>query len=283
MFEWMLASLVGAFGASASQATTKQRSSKRAKLRRGQSLSQYVSALILVAFVRHLWKNAHARRLLIWSRNLGPYLGGILGQVLKGALQILQDPFQLADPEVEPSYVAGRVEEALARLAAKRPLPAPDDAPECWESHVGPNGRTFWHNRALGLPPWKLSTQTVRSEDGILQDSIDKPLLAPEVAPEDWESRIGPHGQVFWHNRSLGPLPWTSEDQTQAQSVRQRKGAIATATSNSSLRQLLANWGLSEYAADLQAASYGPERLKKINDDEAEEMLKATHTLETCA
>merc|ERR1719162_4364 len=27
---------------------------------------------------------------------------------------------------------------------------------ECWMSHIGPGGRTFWHNRSLGPAPWEI-------------------------------------------------------------------------------------------------------------------------------
>merc|ERR1711871_191248 len=139
----MVASLVGAVGATA---TAGGKSRGRApRPRRG--LSQYVSALILVAFVRHLWLNPFSRSLLVWSSRLGPCLRGMLGQMLHEALQILTQgqsqredsvkwtaaALELPQESCEDSLptAAERVEEALARLVAGRPLPGPEAAPEC--------------------------------------------------------------------------------------------------------------------------------------------------------
>ncbi|CAJ1429379.1 unnamed protein product [Effrenium voratum] len=37
---------------------------------------------------------------------------------------------------------------------------------------------------------------------------LDRPLLSPDLSPEGWISRKGPHGRYHWHHRSLGPAPW---------------------------------------------------------------------------
>lgn len=166
LFQWMVASLVGVVGATATAGGGGR--GKRPGRRRG--LSQYVAALILVAFVRHLWLNPFSRGILVWSARLGPCFRGMLSQMLHEALQILtQGPHQSQDPECWTAAAlkspcdlledncptaAERVEEALARLVAGRPLPGPEVAPECWERHEGPHGRVFWHNRALGPAPW---------------------------------------------------------------------------------------------------------------------------------
>jgi len=286
IFEWMLASLVGAFGATATQPANRQR--RRASLRRGQSLSQYVSAILLVTFVRHLWQNTESRRLLVWSNRLGPCLKGMLGQVLQSALQILSqakdtvDMLSLLEPHEQPSPAAERVEQALARLAAKRPLLGPEVAPECWESHIGPNGQTFWHCRALGPAPWSMDIQAASQESRV--QLCDQPLCAPEIAPECWESHVGPHGQVFWHNRALGPAPWSKERQSIL-----REGEVVDICDSDSrglkrmdskslppnLRPLLANWGLNQYAAPLEACGYTAEDLTKLDASATDKMLKA--------
>lgn len=57
--------------------------------------------------------------------------------------------------------------------------------PEGWISFQAPNGRTFWHHRALGPAPWEQS----------LDDA-------------GWISHQSSTGRVFWHHRALGPAPW---------------------------------------------------------------------------
>lgn len=37
-------------------------------------------------------------------------------------------------------------------------------------------------------------------------------LLAPDVQPEGWIRRKGPHGRYHWHHRSLGLAPWELEE-----------------------------------------------------------------------
>lgn len=192
LFQWMVASLVGAVGATA---TTGGRSRGRG-LRPRRGLSQYVSALILVAFVRHLWLNPFSRSLLVWSSRLGPCFRGMLGQMLHEALQILTQGQTQKEESVRwtaaalvlprdscedsPPTAAERVEEALARLVAGRPLLGPEDAPECWERHEGPHGRIFWHNRALGPAPWAAETGIWKAQEAsTLVDCADIALASP--------------------------------------------------------------------------------------------------------
>jgi hypothetical protein len=173
LFQWMTASLVGAVGATA---TTISGDGRR---RRGHSkigFSKYVSGLILITFVRHLRFNSSARSLLVWSGRLGPCLRGLLSQMLQATLKtILQtqdadarrfSPLAFVESQERsdpPCGAAERVEDALMRLATGRPLLGPDVAPECWERHVGPHGRTFWHNRALGPAPWSAMEEATSS------------------------------------------------------------------------------------------------------------------------
>jgi len=68
--------------------------------------------------------------------------------------------------------VSWLVPEGMGGSAANTPPPArgrpagmatPDEAPEGWVCHHGADGRTFWHNTALGPPPWE-SAPTCRSD-----------------------------------------------------------------------------------------------------------------------
>ncbi|CAJ1432872.1 unnamed protein product [Effrenium voratum] len=95
------------------------------------------------------------------------------------------------------------VDAALGRAALRawsvgevqQPLPAPEHCPENWVSTIGPNGRRFWHNLALGPPPWE-------------EDSPTPSLPSPEEMPNGWVYHEGADGRRFWHHSDLGPAPW---------------------------------------------------------------------------
>merc|ERR1711865_198687 len=73
-----------------------------------------------------------------------------------------------------------RVDDAASRLAAGRPLLDPEAAPESWEQHIGPHGRTFWHNRALGPAPWLA--------EGGSSDAYSESNVAVECAEYGWST-----------------------------------------------------------------------------------------------
>lgn len=52
--------------------------------------------------------------------------------------------------------------------------------------------------------------------------SAEEPLLAPDLAPEGWISRKGPHGRYHWHHRSLGPAPWEENPSSFCEDTGQR-------------------------------------------------------------
>lgn len=57
------------------------------------------------------------------------------------------------------------------------------------------------------------STQIRRVVDKakIQELKVDGPsgaLHDPDLDPNGWVSRQGPHGRLYWHHRSLGPAPW---------------------------------------------------------------------------
>ena len=59
--------------------------------------------------------------------------------------------------------------------------------------------------------------ETMEASERALKRSDQVPdpghlLLAPDVQPEGWIRRKGPHGRYHWHHRSLGLAPWEVEE-----------------------------------------------------------------------
>lgn len=101
--------------------------------------------------------------------------------------------------DVDPLDVDAAVSRAALRAwsvaEVQKPLPAPELSPENWVSTIGPNGRRYWHNLALGPPPW---------EDAESPPSIP----SPDEVPNGWIYHEGADGRRFWHHTDLGPPPW---------------------------------------------------------------------------
>eukprot|EP00913_Durusdinium_trenchii_P002935 g2722.t1 len=49
-------------------------------------------------------------------------------------------------------------------------------------------------------------------------------LQAPDLHPEGWICRKGPHGRYHWHHRSLGLAPWEEEDMPRSSTGKKSKG-----------------------------------------------------------
>eukprot|EP00439_Symbiodinium_sp_Y106_P022870 s7308_g2.t2 len=109
-----------------------------------------------------------------------------------------QPSFDQVDP-LDVDAVVGRAALRAWTVAdVQKPLPAPDLSPENWVSTVGPNGRRYWHNLALGPAPWEESEASPSSPG----------LPSPEEVPSGWIYREGADGRRFWHHADLGPPPW---------------------------------------------------------------------------
>jgi len=236
-FEWMAVSLVGALGVTAaSPGAGAARGSGALKRRTG--VSSYFSAFVLVALVRHLWLSSSSRKFLVWSGQFGPFLRGALSRMLQASLSILLQGMRTADPAAD----TGRGGCAVTRSGdeqdeALRPLPGPEVTPECWVSHEGPDGRTFWHHTALGPPPWE---HCGVADAGNLFGSGREDAMAGVSRPRGWSlsgSRPPPEARH--------------------------------------LRALLANWGLGEYAKVLEENGYDSEAVRAIRPDEVDEMFRA--------
>lgn len=246
LFQWMTASLVGALGASAG---TPQ---GRRTVRRGAGISKYVSALLLVTFVRHLWLNSGSRKLLLRSAELGPYFRGALGKMLQAALSTILQEEHATKPEALSSHrgtelvpVVDNKVDALQRLAARKPLPGPEATPECWVSLKGPDGRTFWHHTALGPAPWGC--------DG-----------AANAAHMLCEHEDGMEG--------VDSNPRVSQ---QRSSCSRSRSSSRTPSKARHMKALLANWGLGEYATALEENGYDSEVMRTMRPDEVKVMLEA--------
>ncbi|CAE7938521.1 cbh2 [Symbiodinium sp. KB8] len=108
-----------------------------------------------------------------------------------------QPSFDQVDP-LDVDAVVGRAALRAWTVAdVQKPLPAPDLSPENWVSTVGPNGRRYWHNLALGPAPWEESEASPSSPS----------LPSPDEVPSGWIYREGADGRRFWHHADLGKLP----------------------------------------------------------------------------
>lgn len=104
--------------------------------------------------------------------------------------------------DIDPLDVDAAVGRAALRAwsvaEVQKPLPAPELSPENWVSTTGPNGRRYWHNLALGPPPWE-DAESPRSRPSI---------PSPDEKPNGWIYHEGADGRRFWHHADLGPPPW---------------------------------------------------------------------------
>eukprot|EP00927_Polykrikos_kofoidii_P073939 TRINITY_DN69943_c0_g1_i1.p1 TRINITY_DN69943_c0_g1~~TRINITY_DN69943_c0_g1_i1.p1 ORF type:complete len:348 (+),score=40.14 TRINITY_DN69943_c0_g1_i1:62-1105(+) len=146
LVKWMFASFVsGALGVTVSKGGMR---SARGRTRLNHSkagFSRSITILIAITFVRHIWLNADARKLLVWSSHFGPFLRCLLSMTLQGTLR----------PLLSARYASkNHRQDAVERLVTNRPLLGPESAPDCWICRVGRNGQTFWHHTALGQAPW---------------------------------------------------------------------------------------------------------------------------------
>merc|ERR1712100_848602 len=94
-------------------------------------------------------------------------------------------------------------------------LASSDLAPDGWTSYAAPNGRKFWHHKALGPAPWeKADAEQQSSRSGAPSPpSKSKSMVdAPDEDPSAWVSKEGPGGRLFWHHLALGPPPWEREE-----------------------------------------------------------------------
>eukprot|EP00927_Polykrikos_kofoidii_P062061 TRINITY_DN56889_c0_g1_i1.p1 TRINITY_DN56889_c0_g1~~TRINITY_DN56889_c0_g1_i1.p1 ORF type:complete len:441 (-),score=48.69 TRINITY_DN56889_c0_g1_i1:325-1647(-) len=110
-------------------------------------------------------------------------------------------PMDAKDAAERASVRASSVEELRTTLKA------PDLAPEGWVSRKGPNGKVFWHHKALGPAPWEdAAGQPLPSARSVSFG----PIVSPELPEGSWVSHQGQDGRLFWHNTALGPPPWTT-------------------------------------------------------------------------
>jgi len=58
-----------------------------------------------------------------------------------------------AEAPVEPIYNRRGATASLSSSTDR--VDAPEEDPDAWVSHKGPDGRLFWHHLALGPPPWE--------------------------------------------------------------------------------------------------------------------------------
>lgn len=71
-------------------------------------------------------------------------------------------------------------------------IEGPDLAPEGWVCHCGPNGRTFWHHKALGPAPWEV---------------VPPNELPQEEDKENMQVAYGTNGKCeqMWRSGTCGP------------------------------------------------------------------------------
>ena len=64
-----------------------------------------------------------------------------------------------------------------------------------WTQHTAPDGRTYYHNAALGKSSW----------------SVPADYAAQQQQSEVWEEHRAPDGRVYWYNRATKQSKWTKE------------------------------------------------------------------------
>lgn len=258
---WMLASLVGAVGASAGGGgrppAGRVPGRVRSKAAGTPGASRYVSALLLVAFVRHLWLNPEARKQLtsVWSSEFGP-LRSSGSRLLRGALGVL---LQVVEGGWGSAAGTAPARKRKLELAPPPTIPkmvsplmlGPDASPDGWVCKEGPCGRKFWHHTSLGPAPWDISasleTTTRRQSGGEGSTCADNDRGSHQSAAEKERPTPG----------SPPPAP----------------AAALPMPSRGSLG-VLANWGLHSYSGPLASNGYDAEILKAMSPGEIEEMLQ---------
>lgn len=145
------------------------------------------------------------------------------------------------DATLTPRECQLAAERASARHPPWNPDPVllgPELAPEGWISRKGPNGKVFWHHRALGPAPWEAAEAQEAARAGAARaggvvppsvrsaPQLSQPcnyagagapaarstsfgtLISPDLPPDGWVCHRRPDGRTFWHHTSLGPAPW---------------------------------------------------------------------------
>jgi hypothetical protein len=180
---------------------------------------------------------------VIWDPNADMAAGGLCSYCLDHAGDAVEaDEFDLMQQTLTGAEIQQAVQKAL-RTPAASPCPAvasrtissPDLAPEGWISRRGPNGRLYWHHRSLGPAPWEqepsaalsfrsgaprpdgFAGQSLRQSFGVVVMNTAEglgPIVSPNLPDDGWVSQVGPGGRKFWHNRSLGPAPWETQQES---------------------------------------------------------------------
>mmetsp|Transcript_59999 Transcript_59999/g.131812 ORF Transcript_59999/g.131812 Transcript_59999/m.131812 type:complete len:445 (-) Transcript_59999:82-1416(-) len=101
------------------------------------------------------------------------------------------------------------------------PLRGPEESPEGWVSHQGPNGRLYWHHRSMGPAPWEAAPRLPAQEEALAQRPAPQlprsahaasfgPIVSPDLPSEGWTCQRRADGRTFWHHTALGPAPWVA-------------------------------------------------------------------------
>lgn len=104
---------------------------------------------------------------------------------------------------------------------------SPDLKSDGWVSHVGPNGRQFWHHMSLGPPPWELQAAAAASGAGVMgygsptSRAAVAAATAPARTPSSSSSAVAPAPVVPF------PKPLTLPLQAAAGTAVAALGAVA--------------------------------------------------------
>jgi len=227
-------------------------------------LPRIFPALLAVLLVRFFWLNTWARSML--HIGTGPFSVERLQKLLRDALRLLKHTQATPQGDMASSYAMVQRQQSQTLELGTLAIKAPEQQPDAWVTRQGPNGRTFFHHKALGPAPWDLEN-------------------SPFVK-----------GQCPWP-ASMRSMTCASMSSSNIPRSRSRSGSFqfnmamssaAAAASNGGnyalwsregkdqqlLTSLLANWGLGTYAEELAQLGYNAETLRSLPRDKADSMLQ---------
>mmetsp|Transcript_35976 Transcript_35976/g.111773 ORF Transcript_35976/g.111773 Transcript_35976/m.111773 type:complete len:657 (-) Transcript_35976:112-2082(-) len=123
------------------------------------------------------------------------------------------------DPSPRVAPAPGNIVTPRTMLDPSAPFPqgpgalGPDLKSDGWVSHIGPNGRQFWHHLSLGPPPWELQSATApaaSSSNAPLvghASSTSQLAMAPARTPSSSSSAVAPGAAVPFPKPLSLPLP----------------------------------------------------------------------------
>mmetsp|Transcript_22740 Transcript_22740/g.48290 ORF Transcript_22740/g.48290 Transcript_22740/m.48290 type:complete len:399 (-) Transcript_22740:267-1463(-) len=201
---------------------------------------QWVFALLFLAYIRHLWTSNTMLRNVFLSSGV---LGDSLRTLVRSAAATLADATSMTASTFAEGLAMLDGADGKTKAGAEQPFACPLDDDSQWVCKVGPNGRHFYHHLSLGRPPWELHD---------CESRMFGAGVATEGSTGDTSGCISPQNQENAGQGELTKTTWGG-----------RMGA------------LLSNWGLSQYAQQLEENGYDADALRALTEEETSEMFAA--------